>query len=102
MDTSILPAPLTLGLLAVDPEGYRAWFDGALLDLNRSQIELLAFLIEQRHRVVSRPELAEALGLARGRSVDVVLSRLRRSVGRDFVRNVRSRGWIVEPSALDG
>jgi DNA-binding response OmpR family regulator len=99
-------APLTassvvLGQLRVDLDGYRAWFAGRALELSRSQLELLAVMVANRHRVVSRDELSEALGLARGRSVDVLLTGLRHEIGRDFVRNVRNRGWIVEPQALE-
>ena len=90
-----------LGALRVDLEGYRATFSGRPLELSRSQLELLAILVANRQRVVSRAELSEALSLARARSVDVLLTGLRREIGRDFVRNVRNRGWILEPSALE-
>lgn len=92
---------LELGALAVDADGYRAWFEGRPLDLSRSQLELLAILIANAHRVVSRLELSQALGLARHRSVDVMLSMLRKQIGRDFVRNVRNRGWIIAPELLE-
>jgi len=98
-----LPQPsgaLTVGALEVDPEGYRVWLAGRSLAVSRSQVELLTILLANRSRVVSRTELAQALGLARPRSVDVLLSGLRNEIGRPFVRNVRNRGWIVEPDAL--
>jgi two-component system, OmpR family, response regulator len=92
---------IEVGALHVDLEGYRADFEGRSLALSRSQFELLAILLVHRQRVVSRAELSEALGLSRGRSVDVLLSGLRRQIGRDFVRNVRNRGWIVEAGSLE-
>ena len=100
-----LPQPagngsVSVGALEVDPEGYRAWLAGRMLELSRSQVELLAILLSNVHRVVSRTELSQALGLVRPRSVDVLLSGLRHEIGRPFVRNVRNRGWIVEPAAL--
>jgi DNA-binding response OmpR family regulator len=91
---------LAVGALEVDTQGYRASLAGRALDLSRSQVELLAILLTNSHRVVSRVELSQALGLVRPRSVDVLLSGLRREIGRPFVRNVRNRGWIVEPPAL--
>src|SRR5438132_5846151 len=91
---------LAVGALELDTGGYRASLAGRVLALSRSQVELLAILIANRHRVVSRAELSQALGLVRPRSVDVLLSGLRSEIGRPFVRNVRNRGWIVEPSAL--
>lgn len=102
LDVSTLNASsVVLGALRVDLDGYRAWFAGRPLELSRSQLELLAMLVANRHRVISRPELSSALGLARGRSVDVLLTGLRHEIGREFVRNVRGRGWIVEPEALE-
>jgi len=91
---------LVVGSLEVDPDGYRVWLSGRSLALSRSQVELLTILLANRHRVVPRTELSQALGLIRPRSVDVLLSGLRREIGRPFVRNVRNRGWIVEPGAL--
>lgn len=92
---------LELGTLAVDADGYRAWYAGRPLDLSRSQLELLAILIANAHRVVSRIELSSALGLVRHRSVDVMLSLLRKELGVEFVRNVRNRGWILAPELLE-
>src|SRR6266571_4038895 len=91
---------VAVGALQVDTESYRVSLAGRVLELSRSQVELLAILIANSHRVVSRIELSQVLGLLRPRSVDVLLSGLRREIGRPFVRNVRNRGWIVEPAAL--
>jgi DNA-binding response OmpR family regulator len=99
--TLSMPAgAVAVGALEVDSGSYRAALAGRVLALSRSQVELLAILIANTHRVISRIELSQALGLARPRSVDVLLSGLRREIGRPFVRNVRNRGWIVEPAAL--
>lgn len=95
------PPALAVGGLLVDVASYRATFHGRPLRLRRAQVELLAALVRNRHRVVSRDELATLLGLRRGRSVDVLLSGLRDVLGEGFVRNVRSRGWIIEPSAFE-
>jgi DNA-binding response OmpR family regulator len=91
---------LTLGALRIDIDGHMATFRGRPLQLSSSQFELLAILVANNRRVVSRGELSESLGLERGRSVDVMLSMLRRELGCDFVRNVRKRGWIVIPEML--
>jgi two-component system, OmpR family, response regulator CiaR len=91
---------IELGLLQVELETYLAWFDGRLLSLSTSQIELLAFLLANPGKVLSREELAALMGLGRLRSVDVLLCRLRQRVGRDFIRNVRKKGWIVDPGRL--
>jgi two-component system OmpR family response regulator len=96
-----LTPTLALGALEIDLGSARASFRGRDLGLSRPELELLTLLVANRHRVVARAELASALGIARGRSVDVLLTRLRRSIEPDFVRNVRSRGWIVVPRVLE-
>jgi DNA-binding response OmpR family regulator len=93
---------LTLGLLSVDVPAATASFDGRALRLSRRHVELLAVLIANRNRVLSRVELSGALGFQRGRSIDVLLSGLRHEVGFPFVRNVPKRGWIIMPDVLQG
>jgi DNA-binding response OmpR family regulator len=89
-----------LGALVVDLDSYSARLEGRALDVSGSQLELLAVLIANKQRVMDRSEIAGALGLRHARTVDVLLSNLRHLIGRDFVRNVRSRGWIIDPAAF--
>lgn len=84
----------------MDLESYQATFRNEPLALSTSQIEMLAILLANHGRVTSREELSRAVGLRRGRSVDVMLCSLRKELGRDFIRNVRNRGWIVDPDVL--
>lgn len=93
---------LAVGSLSIDPRSSVAEIAGRRISLSPAQADLLALLLGNAHRVVTRDELAKAGGLAHRRSVDVALSTLRRALGRDFLRNVRSRGWIVDRAALDG
>lgn len=90
-----------MGYLSVRPSAFLAQLHGRVLPLTSSQVELLAMLVANRDRVVTRCELAAAAGLEQERSVDVVLSSLRRLFGEPFVRNVRNRGWILEPHAFE-
>lgn len=90
-----------LGALEIDLEGYRASFASRPLELSTSQLEVLFILLKNHGRVISRAELSQAVGLQRARSVDVILSSLRKEIGSNFVRNVRNRGWIVVPEALE-
>jgi DNA-binding response OmpR family regulator len=89
-----------LGALEVDLESYRATLWDKPLDLSPSQLEMLAILVANHGRVTSREELSKAVGLRRGRSVDVMLCSLRKELGHEFIRNVRNRGWIVDPDML--
>ena len=103
MDGNNAHSPLRsfeLGALEVDLESYRATLSDKPLDLSPSQLEMLAILVANHGRVTSREELSKAVGLRRGRSVDVMLCSLRKELGHDFIRNVRNRGWIVDPEML--
>jgi DNA-binding response OmpR family regulator len=90
---------LECGSLEVYPAAYRAMLRGNQLPLTPAQVEVLTELVANRDRVVTRNELARAAGID-ATSVDVVLSGLRRELGDGFVRNVRNRGWIIEPSVF--
>ncbi len=90
-----------IGYLSVRPDAYRAELRGTVLPMTASQVALLRVLAANPDRVVTRAELAVAAGLEQERSVDVVLSSLRRVLGCEFVRNVRSRGWILQPQAFE-
>jgi len=61
---------------------------------------VLAVLLENRHRVVSRGELSRLAGLEglSERRCDSVLVQIRRFLGPDAVTTVRGRGWRLEPS----
>jgi len=96
LDAAILRA----GSLVVEPAAYRVHFADEELSLTSTQVELLALLIANRERVLARDEIAGALGLRHARSVDVLLTTIRQSLGRNFVRNVRSRGWILDEASL--
>lgn len=91
---------VSVGRLELDLSGYRARFGDRVLALNASQIEVLAILLVNRSRVCSRQELCEALNLYGARSIDEILSRLRRQVGEDFIKNVPNLGWIIDPEKL--
>jgi DNA-binding response OmpR family regulator len=60
---------------------------------------VLAVLREANGRVVSRRELARKAGLrdASPRRADSILVQLRRTLGEDAIRTVRSRGWALDP-----
>lgn len=52
---------LESGPVTIDLPGKQATVNGKVLDLTKSEYELLLFLIENRHRVVSKSALAEHL-----------------------------------------
>jgi DNA-binding response OmpR family regulator len=82
---SIPGAALTVGKLTMHPEGRRATWDGAPLDLTSTEFNLLEVLARNAGKPVSKNELSEqGLGrpLARfDRNIDVHLSSLRHKLG---------------------
>lgn len=79
---------------------------GALIALTRGELDLLTVFCERPRRVLSRDQL---LDITRGRtagpferSVDILVSRLRRKLGTqpdgtDLIRTVRSEGYVFTP-----
>lgn len=98
--TSSEPWAVKVGNLEVDLSSYRATFGGRELDLNASQLEVLAILLANRSRICSRSELSQATDLYGARTIDAILSRIRQQVGVDFIKNVHNMGWIIEPDKL--
>jgi DNA-binding response OmpR family regulator len=90
-----------VGALEVDLDGYRASFAGRALSLSSTQFEVLGILVANLGKVTSRAELVGLTGVQHSRSIDVAISTLRKQIGRDFIRNVRKRGWVVVPEALE-
>lgn len=93
-----MASELHLGDLTVDPSAGIVTLASTPLALSSSAVSLLAVLVANRHRVVSRRELATELDLRWERSVDVLVMKIRRVLGKDAVRTVRGRGWIIDGS----
>jgi DNA-binding response OmpR family regulator len=76
---------LRFGRLELDPDGHAAQLDGELLDLTRTEFELLHLLLRNRGRAFSRAYLHHAVwgepSVEGDRSVDNAILRLRRKLG---------------------
>ena len=92
------PAPATPGPGATDPLGH----------LGTQERAVLFALAQSAGKVVSRRELARRVGISNlsERRCDSLLVGVRRVLGPDAIRTVRSRGWILDPAvaaaAMDG
>jgi two-component system alkaline phosphatase synthesis response regulator PhoP len=96
---------LTVGGLVVDPERREVLIDGEVVDVTRSEFDLLATMAAQPGRVFTRLQLLEA---ASGdafegyeRTIDAHVKNLRRKLGDDpksprFIRTVIGVGYKVE------
>jgi two-component system OmpR family response regulator len=100
-------APRPAAGLRLDPNRLRAHrTDGAEAALSPYEFRLLRTLAEGEGRVLSREELVEAVGVTGvtpERTVDVLVSRLRRKLlqafDHDLIATVRGRGYSFDSGA---
>lgn len=71
--------------------------------LNQQELTVLGVLVRFSGRVVNRHELARQSGLAdrSERRCDAILVSIRRVLGPDSIRTVRSRGWMLTAEATE-
>ncbi|WP_425443854.1 response regulator transcription factor [Sphingomonas fennica] len=78
--------------------------DGTAVELSGAEHDLLAILVQHPHRVIGRERLLELSRARRAqasdRSIDVLVSRLRRKLGDSdqgdtLIRTVRGRGYML-------
>ncbi len=87
------------GTLRLDPAGYEATLDGQLLDLTRTEFDLLALLARNPGRAFSRQYLLDTVWgadyVTGDRSVDNAILRLRKKLGPlgDYVETVWGVGY---------
>ena len=71
--------------------------------LSAQEMAVLQAFLDCQGRVISRLEIARRAGLVglNSRRCDSILVALRRVLGPDAIRTVRSRGWMLEPAVVD-
>lgn len=98
-------APLVIGELRIDIDGYESYFQGKLLELTPKQFELLVYMATNRGRVLSRDQLLNAVWnydfVGDSRIVDVHVSHLRDKIEQDtrqpqYIKTVRGIGYKFE------
>jgi two-component system OmpR family response regulator len=95
--SGIAQPELRCGALALDPRTARVSVAGVAVKLTSHEFRVLAYLMHQGGRVVSRSELTEhiyAQDLDRdSNTVEVFVARLRRKLGASFIETVRGLGY---------
>ncbi len=92
-------SPRRFGELVFDPEFKRVSAQGRILDVTRTEFEILSLLIRQGGRVLSRRQILGQLsgeaGHASERTVDAHVKSIRRKLGeaRDLIETVRGSGY---------
>ena len=95
------PAPVTAAPATEPPEGVVGGAFPPLGPLTPQERAVLDALAARSGRVVSRSELARAVGVAdlSERRCDSLVVAVRRAVGADRVLTVRRRGWMLVDAA---
>lgn len=93
----------SVGMLVLDPEGHNACFGGCKIELNRKQFSLLAHLMRNADRLVTRRMLLEHVwGYSFEPATNIVesnMSRLRarlQAVGCDAIETRRGAGYLLQ------
>ncbi|MBI5200046.1 MAG: response regulator transcription factor [Elusimicrobia bacterium] len=96
--------PLSIGLVEIDPSQRKCVVSGRRLTLRPREFALLEVLMRKAGRVLTRPYLLESVwGMssdADTRAVDVMVSRLRRSLGEggaELIETVSKLGYCFRP-----
>ena len=100
----IAAGPVQLGLHWFDPQRVELRGPEGVMRLTGGEAALLAALAARPNEVLSREEIAAALGTpeAGERAIDVQVTRLRRKIETDpreprFIQTVRHRGYVLRP-----
>lgn len=88
---------IVLGPVRLDTRRCKVSVEGREVPLTAHEYRLLAYLVHQQSRVVSRTELIEHLYAQDhdrdSNTIDVFIARLRRKLGADVIRTVRGLGF---------
>jgi DNA-binding response OmpR family regulator len=88
------------GTLEVDPAAHRVTLDGQPVELSPREFAILAELLENRGRVLSRERLENSLygwsGEVESNAVEVHIHHLRKKLGSELIRTIRGVGYMVE------
>lgn len=97
---------LTCGPLLVDTRSGKVTVDGTAIKLTSHEYRLLAYLMMQKGRIVSRTELVEHLydqDFDRdSNTIEVFVGRLRKKLGIDVIQTVRGLGYTLSESGDAG
>jgi DNA-binding response OmpR family regulator len=99
--SSVTRAPLLqVGELELDPAARRVRLRGQPVEISAKEFVILEMLMRNAGKVISRAQLESALyGWGEGvesNVVEVHIHHLRRKIGTDLIRTVRSVGYLIE------
>lgn len=95
------PTPrLEVSGMVLDPAAHTVSVNGNPVDLTAKEFRLLHVLMLSAGRVLSRQQLEQHLyswhDETGSNTIEVYVHHLRRKLGRDFIRNIRGIGYLIE------
>ncbi|RST86533.1 response regulator transcription factor [Aquibium carbonis] len=92
-------AEIAIGPMLLDPRQMRVTRNGTALSLSPQEYRLVSYLMHNAGRVVPQQELAEHLQAEHydreSNAVEVLVGRVRRKIGGDFIETRRGFGYLV-------
>lgn len=86
--------------MTYDTRTGRVTVDGFPVDLTSQEAAVLAYLIHNAGRLISRTELSEHIyeydGDRDSNTIAVFVTRLRKKLGSDLIKTIRGRGYMIE------
>jgi DNA-binding response OmpR family regulator len=99
-DPESAPEPLRVGPITVDPASRRAWRDGDELALPPKEFDLLALLVREAGRALTRErimrEVWDTEWLGSTKTLDTHIRTLRQKVGPEAIATLRGVGYRLE------
>lgn len=94
---------LRYGDLTVDFSGHTAQMDGIQLALTQREFHVLRILLEEQGRCLSKDQIAEKMygwdDEVESNTIEVYVSALRKKLGKEYIRNIRGLGYLMEKRA---
>jgi two-component system, OmpR family, response regulator len=91
---------IQLGPVQLEPEARRAWHNGEVVELTAREWAVIDVLIRRPNATVSKEQIADALYAfdeeIESNAIEVYISRIRRKLGREFVRTTRGLGYHIK------
>jgi two-component system OmpR family response regulator len=91
---------IRLGPVELEPEAHIARLNGVAAELTAREWTVLDVLLRRPSSIVSKEQITEALYTfdeeIESNAIEVYISRIRRKLGRDFIRTIRGLGYRLK------
>jgi two-component system alkaline phosphatase synthesis response regulator PhoP len=92
----------SFGHLVIDQSRYLIIYKGQEVILPKKEFELLVYLSQHPHTIVTREEILQAVWgrdvYVLSRTVDVHIRKIREKIGEDYIKTVKGVGYMFEPN----